>query len=156
MNDLIKNIQPGCDIGVIYEGFMQKKPRIEKVKSLSPKGYVTLETGERFTPNGYRIGDRELADGRYTRLCSVEQAQEVIAQNEFKQQEKEERLRQWKESPEGKREDAVRSAVAAAIKVLNERGWYHDIDGKYDVMEKRIEYEIKQFVEAVEPVELEN
>ena len=45
----------------------------------------------------------------------------------------------------------MNDTVKAAIAVLNQYGWYTDIDGHMDAMESEIEQVIKKYVSEHEP-----
>lgn len=147
MNTL--QLKPGDKIGVfVYDGVQGNKALIEEVSKVSPTGFVTLKSGTRYTPKGKEIG---AIDDR-TYLCTVEEAQAVIDKAKQRQQQKEEEYKAYLASPEGKRNKAAASAVNAAIKALNQYGWYAGIDGHMDVMESEIEQIIKRYLSEHDPI----
>ncbi|MHC5832946.1 MAG: hypothetical protein ACYT04_97425, partial [Nostoc sp.] len=69
-----------------------------------------------------------------------------------RKQQKEEEYKAYIASPEGRCDKAAASAVNAAIKVVNQYGWYADIDGHMDAMESEIEQIIKKYVSEHKPI----
>lgn len=141
MNTL--QLKPGDKIGVFfYDDKRGTKAVIEEVAKVSPTGVVTLKSGTRYTSKGKEIG----ALGDPTYLCTVEKAQSLIDKAAQRQQQNEEEYKAYLASPEGRRDKAAALAVKAAIKTLNQYGWYADIDGQMDAMESEIEQIIKKYV----------
>ncbi|RCJ20224.1 hypothetical protein A6S26_05745 [Nostoc sp. ATCC 43529] len=146
MNTL--ELKPGDKIGVFfYDDRRGTKATIEEVDNISPTGIVTLKSGTRYTSKGKEIG----ALGDPTYLCTVEKAQSVIDKAAQRQQQNEEEYKAYLTSPEGRRDKAAALAVQAAIKVLNQYGWYADVEGHMDVMEAEIEQIIKKYLSEHEP-----
>jgi hypothetical protein len=146
MNTL--ELKPGDKIGVFfYDDKRGTKAVIEEVDKVSPTGIVTLKSGTRYTSKGTEIG----ALGDPTYLCTTEKAQAVIEKAEQRKQQKEEEYKAYIASPEGRRDKVAASAVNAASKVLNQYGWYADVDGQMDGMESEIEQIIKKYVSEHEP-----
>lgn len=146
MNTL--ELKPGDKIGVFfYDDRRGTKAVIEEIEQVSPTGVVTLKSGTRYTKYGKEVG----ALGEPTYLCTVEKATALIEKAAQRQQQKEEEYKAYLASPEGRRDKAAALAVQAAIKVLNQYGWYADVDGHMDVMEAEIEQIIKKYVIEHEP-----
>jgi hypothetical protein len=141
-------LKPNQKIGVLYYETKDKaKAAIEEVAKVSPTGIVTLKNGVRYTSRGNEIGAVEP-----TYLCSVERAQEVINKALTHQREKEQKQKAYLSSPEGKRNTAAKAAAEAVIQVLNQHGWYTDIDGHMDVMESEIESLVSDYVSKHDPI----
>ncbi|MBD2303057.1 hypothetical protein [Nostoc sp. FACHB-190] len=139
----------GDKIGVFfYDDKRGTKAIIEEIAQVSPTGIVTLKSGIRYTSQGREIG----ALGDPTYLCTVEKAQAVIEKAAQRQQQNEEEYKAYLASPESRRDKAAALAVQAAIKVLNQYGWYTDIDGHMDAMESEIEQIIKKYLSEHEPI----
>ncbi|MBN3910430.1 MAG: hypothetical protein HWQ35_28975 [Nostoc sp. NMS1] len=147
MNTL--ELKPGDKIGVFfYDDKRGAKAVIEEVIHISSSGTITLKNGTRYNRNGREVG--ALGEGTY--LCTTEKAQAVIEKAKQRKQQKEEEYKAYIASPEGRRDKAAASAVNAAIKVLNQYGWYADVDGHMDAMESEIEQIIKKYVSEHEPI----
>ncbi|QIR41775.1 hypothetical protein HCG51_34390 (plasmid) [Tolypothrix sp. PCC 7910] len=147
MNTL--ELKPGDKIGVFfYDDKRGTKAIIDEVEQVSATGIVTLKSGTRYTKYGKEVG----ALGDPTHLCTIEKATAVIEKAAQRQQQKEEEYKAYITSPEGKRDKAAASAVQAAIKALNQCGWYADVDGHMDAMESEIEEIIKKYVSEHEPI----
>ncbi|BAY14221.1 hypothetical protein [Calothrix sp. NIES-2098] len=147
MNTL--ELKSGDKIGVFfYDDKRGSKALIEEIDKISPTGVVTLKSGTRYTKYGKEVG----ALGDPTHLCTVEKATAVIEKAKQRQQQKEEEYKAYVASPEGRRDKAAASAVNAAIKVLNQYGWYADVDGHMDVIEAEIEEIIKKYLSQHEPI----
>lgn len=145
----ILELKPGDKIGVFfYDDRRGTKAIIEEIDKISRTGIVTLKSGTRYTKYGKEVG----ALGDPTYLCTVERATAVIDKAAQRQQQKEEEYRAYLASPEGRRDKAAALAVQAAIKVLNQYGWYPDVDGHMDVMEVKIEQIIKKYLSEHEPI----
>ncbi|NEU77564.1 hypothetical protein [Nostoc sp. UIC 10630] len=145
MNTL--ELKSGDKIGVFfYDDKRGTKAVIEEVIHISSSGTITLKNGTRYNRNGREVG--ALGEGTY--LCTVEKAQAVIEKAAQRQQQKEE-YKAYLASPEGRCDKAAALAVNAAIKALNQYGWYADVDGRMDVMELEIEQIIKKYVSEHEP-----
>ncbi|MCC5640868.1 hypothetical protein LC593_34590 [Nostoc sp. CHAB 5844] len=142
-------LKPGEKIGVFfYDDKRGTKAVIEEIAKVSPTGVVTLKSGTRYTSKGKEIG----ALGDPTYLCTVEKAQAVIDKAAQRQQQKEEEYKAYLASPEGRRDKAAALAVQAAIKALNQYGWYADVDGHMDAMESELEQIIKKYLSEHEPI----
>ncbi|MEH2212959.1 hypothetical protein [Nostoc sp.] len=147
MNTL--ELKPGDKIGVFfYDDKRGTKAVIEEVIHISSSGTITLKNGTRYNRNGREVG--ALGEGTY--LCTTEKAQAVIKKAEQRKQQKEEEYKAYIASPEGRRDKAAASSVNAAIKALNQYGWYADVDGHMDAMESEIEQIIKKYVSEHEPI----
>lgn len=147
MNTL--QLNPGDKIGVFfYDDKRGTKAVIEEIAKVSPTGIVTLKSGTRYTSQGKEIG----ALGDPTYLCTVEKATAVIEKAEQRQQQNKEEYKAYLASPEGRRDKAATLAVKAAIKSINQYGWYADVDGHMDVMEAEIEQIIKKYLSEHEPI----
>jgi hypothetical protein len=142
-------LKPNKKIGVLYyANKYDGKAAIEEVEKVSPTGIVTLKNGVRYTSKGKEIG----ALGDPTYLCTVERAQEVMDKALVREQEKGEKQKAYLASLEGKRNMAAKAAARAAIQVLNQHGWYTEIDGCLDVMESEIESLISDYVNKYNPI----
>ncbi|HEY9803250.1 MAG TPA: hypothetical protein V6D25_23100 [Leptolyngbyaceae cyanobacterium] len=147
MNTL--ELKPGDKIGVFfYDDKRGTKAVIEEIDKISPTGIVTLKSGTRYTKYGKEVG----ALGDPTYLCTVEKATAVIEKAAQRQQQKEEEYKAYLVSPEGRRDKAAALAVQAAIKALNQYGWYADVDGHMDAMESELEQIIKKYLSEHDPI----
>lgn len=145
-----QELKPGQKIGVFYyDDRRGSKAVIEEVERVSPTGFVTLTNGKRYTPRGKEVGDERLSPPR---LCSVEEAEQLIQKAAIQQRRQSAERQAYLASPEGKRETAVNAAVQAAIAILNQHGWYADIDGEMDVLESELKHKIRSYLERHEPV----
>lgn len=139
----ILDLKPGDKVGVFfYDGARGSKAEIHEIKHVTPKGFVTLLDGTRYNSKGKEIG----AYGDATYLCSVEKAQGIIDKAQQRKEQKEAEHQAYLASPEGKRETCAHEAVQALIKVLNQHGWYSDVDGHFDVMESEIRQKIEKYL----------
>lgn len=143
-------LKPEDKIGVfVYDDRRGSKARIDEIEKISPTGQVTLKSGKRYTSEGKEIG----AGSDPTYLCSVEKATAVIKKAQESKKDKEVERIAYLESPEGKGKTAAKEAVSALIKVLNQRGWYADVDGRMDVMEAEIEQIVSKYVSQHQCIE---
>lgn len=139
----ILDLKPGNKVGVFfYDGARGNKAEIHEVEKVSAKGFITLKDGTRYNNKGKEIG----AYGDATYLCSVEKAQGIIEKAQQRKQQKDKERQAYLASPEGKRETCAREAVQALIKVLNQHGWYSDVDGHFDVMESEIRQKVEKYL----------
>jgi hypothetical protein len=145
----ILELKPGDKVGVFfYDGARGSKAEIHEVKNVTPKGFVTLGDGTRYNNRGKEIG----AYGDATYLCSVEKATNIIEKAQQRKQHKQLEHQAYLASPEGKRETCAREAVGALIKVINQYGWYADVDGHLDVMESEIKQKVEKYLSEHDPV----
>lgn len=136
-------LKPRDKIGVfVYDDRRGSKARIDEIEKISPTRQITLKSGKRYTSEGKEIG----AGSEPTYLCSLEKATALIQKAQERKKEKEKERIAYLASAEGKRNTAQREAVSALIKVLNQHGWYADIDGHMDVMESEIEQIVSKYV----------
>lgn len=148
MNTL--ELKPRDEIGVfVYDDRRGSKAMIEQVKKVSPTGQVTLVSGKRYTSEGKEIG----AGSVPTYLCSLEKASTVIKKAQERKKDREVEREAYSASLEGKRRSVQKEAVSALIKVLNQHGWYADVDGHMDVMESEIEQIVSKYVSQHECIE---
>ena len=149
MNTL--KLKPEDKIGVFYHDDRRgAKATIDEVKKVSPTGQVTLISGKRYASNGKEMGI-DAIDATY--LCTVERATAVMEKAEQRKKQREEERKAYLATPKGKRETAEKEAVSALIKILNQHGWYADVDGHMDVMESEIEQIVRRYVSEHEYVE---
>jgi len=145
MNTL--ELKPSQQIGVLYyDDRRGSKAEIGIVAKVSPTGQVTLSNGKRYTTDGTEIGAVEPSY-----LVSISRAEEVIESCKRLQQQRDTIKQVYLASPEGKRNIVALAAVKAAIDILNQHGWYADIDGEMDVLELEIEQRIRPYLERHEP-----
>ncbi|MBW4599719.1 MAG: hypothetical protein KME29_08895 [Calothrix sp. FI2-JRJ7] len=141
MNTL--ELKPGNKVGIFfYDDARGSKAEIHEVEKVSPKGLVTLKDGTRYNAKGKEIG--AYTDATY--LCSVEKATSIIEKSALRKGKTESEYQAYLESPKGKRETCAREAVGALIKVLNQHGWYADVDGHLDVMESEIRHKVEKYL----------
>ncbi|BAZ18941.1 hypothetical protein NIES4071_108260 (plasmid) [Calothrix sp. NIES-4071] len=143
------DLKPGDKIGVFfYDDTRGSKAEIHEVDKVSSKGFVTLKDGTRYNAKGKEIG--AYSDATY--LCSVEKAISVIEKALLRKGKTEAEYQAYLESPEGKQETCAREAVGALIKVLNQNGWYADVDGHLDVLESEIRTKVEKYLSEHDPV----
>lgn len=133
-------------VGVFYyDDNRGCKAAIVEVRSVSPKGYITLINDVRYSPLGKEIG------GNST-LCSVEEAQKLIKKGERINKERAEEFQRYLNSPTGKRDSAVNFAVTAAMVALKSQGWQSDEYGILNSLEKKLTKAIEQALITLDSV----
>lgn len=134
---------------IIYNDNRGTKAKIEEVIRISPTGYITLKNGKRYNPKGIQVGvDRLIA----THLCSVERVQEIMQKAEAQKKQREAERQAYLASPEGILATTVEETVKAVIQILNQHGWYADVDGHMDVMESEIKKIVERYVSEHKPI----
>ena len=149
MNTL--ELKPGDKVGVLTYGFSHSviiDVEFAEVKSISAKGYATLVSGVRYTPQGKEINARHY----HTYICNLERAQEILISITAKKQQKEDARAAYLNSDMGLRDTACREAVKALIQVLNQHGWWSDEDGHMDVLESEIELRVERYLSEHDPI----
>ncbi|MEB3180658.1 MAG: hypothetical protein VKL59_16770 [Nostocaceae cyanobacterium] len=140
MNTL--KLKPGDKIGVFfYNDWRGCKVIIEEIADISPQGVVTLKNGTRYNRYGQEVG----ALGEATHLCTVEKAT-AIMENRDDASPAEKESDTELDAANKKHNQVAQAAVTAAIKVLNQHGWYGDADGDMDAIASEMEEMIRDYL----------
>lgn len=137
------DLQIGDEVGVFfYDDWRGSKATVETVSHISSTGTITVSSGVRYTYQGREVG--ALGDASY--LCSLEKAQEIIDKGSLRT-DRDFPTVDPEEIKERKYNKVSQQAAKNAIRVLNQYGWYSDLDGKLDQVESQIADMIKAYLD---------
>lgn len=147
----MKNWTPkiGDRVGVEYHSadFSRKLASIETVERVSPTGIqVTLSNGRKYKNTR---GDfyYELTHSDPSRICSIEEAEELIAQQTARQQQDEEAKAIYQQSPKAQRQRISNLAANDAIARIADEGYGVDSEGRIDVLHDEIQKIVERYLE---------
>ncbi|ACB54457.1 hypothetical protein cce_5111 [Crocosphaera subtropica ATCC 51142] len=135
-----KLLQPGQQIGVAKQGRIMKAS-IHTIDKVTPTGQVVIGD-KRFNNRGQIMGSNPFQDQE--RLISLEEAQAIIAEKEKRALEKKKKRDQQK--------TIARTATQKAFEVLNQHGYYADVDGHWEVMESEINELLIDYMKKHKPI----
>lgn len=141
----IHDLKVGDKIGVFfYDDWRGRKATIETVTHISSTGTITVSSGTRYTYQGREVG--ALGDATY--LCSVSQAEEIIARDGTKYQESP--VVDELEIRENRLIKLSQLAADNAIRILHQYGYYKDKSGKLAEVESKIAAIVQEYLEEME------
>jgi len=129
-----KQLEIGQKVGMATRS-RYPEAKIATIDRKTPSGQV-LVNGIRFSNRGYQIGD----DTYY--LVSIEEAEEIIEKNSLLKKKIQDKKEAFDLSPEG----ISKKATAAAIEILNQHGYYPDVDGDWWGMMGNVEAMIAEYL----------
>ena len=129
-----EQLEIGQKIGIATRS-RYPKAKIAIIERKTPSGQVVVN-GIRFSNRGYQIGD----DTYY--LVSVEEAKKIIEKHSLLKKKIQVKKEAFEQSPEG----IAKKATAVVSEILNQHGYYPDVDGDWWGMMGNVEVAIANYL----------
>lgn len=141
----------GDSIGVKYHSFDPIKipASIEQIVKISPIAQqITLSNDRRYKKSTGLSYYEIRFDDLKSHLCTIEEAQTLIAAWTEKQEQRADAEREYQKSPEAQIARISHQAAIAALDIIISNGYGEDFEGGLDVLSEEIAMLVSQYLES--------